>query len=249
MKTFQYLVLVALCFSLNLGLQAQENLEKMIYSGFVMNSPSIQKEAIEKAKAQHESEQDNIELRYQLLEAQYILLNGTFSTQDEDTFDEYADDAVDNAKEIIELAPKHAKAHALLSSLYGLKIAYSPMKGMFLGAKSGKLMEKAINLDEAEPVAWFKFGASKFNTPETWGGDKKVVLESFEKAVQLFETKPNTLKQNFQYLDALAWLGIAYKNAGQTQNAIDTYTKALELEPNFMWVKSSLLPKAESALK
>ncbi len=76
---------------------------------------------------------------------------------------------------------------------------------------------------------------SKYNTPETWGGDKKVALESFEKAVEVVrvETKMPCNFQNFHYLDALAWLGIAYENAGKKQKAIETYEKALKAEPDF----------------
>ncbi len=84
----------------------------------------------------------SVENRYQLLEAQYILLSGTMASQNEDLFDDYVDDTVKNAEKILKADSKHVKTNALLSAIYGLKIAYSPMKGMFLGGKSSEYGRK-----------------------------------------------------------------------------------------------------------
>ena len=50
------------------------------------------------------------------------------------------------------------------------------------------------------------------------------------------------------YLDALAWLGIAHSSLGDFESAITAYNKALEVEPDFAWIKYELLPKAEEKL-
>ena len=76
-------------------------------------------------------------------------------------------------------------------------------------------------------------------------GMKEEAIKSFEKAVKLFEQSPN-LSQNLHYLDALAWLGIAYMKNGETDKAKAQFQKALEQEPNFVWVKDSLMPMVEN---
>ncbi len=228
---------------------AQNTPQTVVYQGYVMNSATLQKEAVATLQAAYEADKKNTEALYQLFEAQYVLLNCTMATKDEELFDEYVDDAVKNGKKLLDDATYAARANALLSAIYGYKIAYSPMKGMFLGGSSSSMSEKAIELAANDPVAWLKFGSNRYNTPEMWGGNKEEALQSFEKAVALFEANPETLSTNFHYLDALAWLGIAYRNAGELEKAVATFEKAIAHEPNFGWVKHSLLPKAQNALK
>ncbi len=245
-KSIVFAVLFAVA-SISASAQSKQEIRKLTYEAYLKNSETLQKDLIKKLTEKVEKDA-SIENRYQLLEAQYVLLNATMSAQNEDLFDDYVDDAVKNAEKILKAESKHAKTSALLSAIYGLKIAYSPMKGMFLGGKSSDLAKDATKYDANEPIAWLKYGGNKMYTPETWGGDKKVALESFEKAVELFESdKTECNFQNFHYLDALANLGMAYQEAGKTEKAIATYEKALKAEPDFQWVKMSLLPSAKKS--
>ena len=79
-----------------------------------------------------------------------------------------------------------------------------------------------------------------------WGGDIKEAIESYEKCVQLYEANPAALTSNWMYLDALAFQGQAYLKNGDTGKAIATFEKALQAEPEFGWVKFTLLPKAKT---
>jgi len=55
-------------------------------------------------------------------------------------------------------------------------------------------------------------------------------------------------KINWGYLDALAWLGKTYARLDDFESAISTYNKALQIEPEFSWVKNGLLPAVEEKL-
>ena len=79
-----------------------------------------------------------------------------------------------------------------------------------------------------------------------WGGDITEAIEAYEKSIQLYESRPEALKFNWMYLDALAFMGQAYLKNGDTGKAIATYEKALQAEPEFGWVKYALLPNAKS---
>ncbi len=50
-------------------------------------------------------------------------------------------------------------------------------------------LEKAIELDDNNPRAYFLLGQQSFNTPERLGGNKKVALDYFEKAIALAEAQ------------------------------------------------------------
>ena len=63
-----------------------------------------------------------------------------------------------------------AEAHVLLSNVYGMMIAHSPMKGMFLGARASGAVDKALALEPGNPRALVCKGVSKFNTPAMFGG-------------------------------------------------------------------------------
>lgn len=183
--------------------------------------------------------------RFDLAYAQFGLLSYTLKNKDEDLFDDYVDETVEHLEHLVENDHRAADAKALLSSIYGLKISYSSWKGMFLGPRSARLIEEATKTDENSAIAWKMHGRSKQFTPKSFGGDNEAAIKSYEKAIELWETK-NLIQDNWFYLDTHAWLGLAYEKKGDVEKAISCYEKALELEPDFNWVKSSLLPKARN---
>jgi tetratricopeptide (TPR) repeat protein len=242
------LIFLSLLFSFN-ALNAQDELNKLLYRAYLVNNSSTQaelKQAETEYRAIVKADPKNTDKRYTLGLIQWSLLNASMRTQDETLFDEYYDPLIDNLDELLVINSKHAEALALQSSAYGLKISYSPMQGMFLGPKSSGIIEKAKKLNPNAALVWKIYAGSKLFTPEMWGGDVKEAIKAFETAVKLYESKPELLKDNWQYLDALAFLGQAYVKDEQAKKAIGIYEKALQVEPEFNYVKKSLLPKAKA---
>ncbi len=234
MKTFVFIFLCAWALAGQSLLMAQTS---NIYEGYLQNDKVGLRKTVEMMEQNKANAHD-------LLEAYYVLLGSTFADQDEKLFNQFADRAEKLANKLIKANPKDAKAHALLSSVYGSKIAYAPMKGMFLGGKSNSHMSQAVQHGKEEPLVWLLNGISKYNTPEMWGGSKKEALKSLNKAVELLECQSaEQLKQNWLFLHALAWRGIVLEANDNAAQALKTYQKALEVEPNFLWVKNVLLPR------
>jgi tetratricopeptide (TPR) repeat protein len=177
--------------------------------------------------------------------AQYGLMGGTLRSRDEARFDKYYETAEEHLKTLARDDKLKADAKALLSGLYGLKLSYSSMMGMVLGPKSSSLIEDAIKIDPQSPLVWRIEGNSKMYTPSMFGGDMGEAVKAFEKSIELFEKSPENLKNNWIYLDAHVFLGQAYSSQGQSSKAVAIYEKALKLEPNLIWVKFDLLPKAK----
>ena len=226
---------------------AQIKTDALMYGVYInkeVNTDAWKAAVLELTSALSKTPNDH-QARVKLAIAQFGLLNASMRNHNEDLFDEYYDEHIRLVKSLIDSDKKWAEPPALLSSAYGLKIGFSPMQGMFLGQKCGNLIEKAKILNPNYALVWKVYGNSKFFTPEMWGGDLDEAIISYEKCIQLYELKPDELKHNWMYLDALVYPGRAYAKSGDTSRALVTYEKALKAEPDFAWVKYSLLPKAK----
>jgi tetratricopeptide (TPR) repeat protein len=152
-------------------------------------------------------------------------------------------DRADSLLERASLAGKIPENHALRSSVYGMMISSSPIKGMTLGPKSGMEMEKAIDMAPNNPRVWLVRGIGAINTPAMFGGGLDRAEEFLKKSIDLFATdKPVAPAPSWGLNEAYRWLGQVYEKQQQTDSARASYTKALELEPNDKWVRYSLLP-------
>ncbi|MEZ4944276.1 MAG: tetratricopeptide repeat protein [Cyclobacteriaceae bacterium] len=204
---------------------------------------SNQKEVWKKEVKEKAAAAKDKQTQFALALSQYGLLSATMADQDEDMFDDYYDDTVDNLEAIIKANKSWGEPKALLSAVYGLKMGYSPMMGMFLGSKSGSLMKKAKEQSPQSALVIKLYANSKFFTPEMFGGDLDEAISSYKKCLQLYEAQPSQLENNWMYLDALVFAGQAHLKKGEKEKAKQLFEKALVIEPEFMWVKQVLLPK------
>jgi tetratricopeptide (TPR) repeat protein len=225
-----------------------QDANQIIYQAYLSQKydATLWKEAIKINEAEVSKNPKDVRARYQLALAQFAMVSSTMRNRDEDLFDEYYNPLLENINKVKEADKNWAEPYALQSAAYGVKMGYSPMQGMILGSKSNNLVEKAKRLDPNSALAWKVYSNAKFFTPEMWGGNLDEAIVGYEKAIQLYESKPETLKNNWMYLDTMAFLGQALLKKGDRVKAIDTYEKALKAEPNFGWVKYKLLPDARA---
>lgn len=230
-------------------LLAQDATDQSMYKAYLSDQPAPDawKSAIAVRKESLKAAPQDRQLQFHVALAQFGLLSSTMRKRDEDLFDEYYDETEDILKSISSEDKKWGEPMALLSAVYGLKMGYSPMQGIFLGSKSNSLVEKAKKLSPTSPLVWKVAANAKFFTPEMWGGDLAEAIEGYEACIKYYEAKPETLKFNWMYLDALAFMGQAYMKNGENGKAIAAYEKALRQEPEFGWVKFVLLPKAKGS--
>ena len=162
---------------------------------------------------------------------------------------EHLNAAVEHLKKATEIDPQAAEAYSLLSSVYGWQIGLSPMKTMLLGPKSGKAIQKAKQLAPDNPRVVLSAAISDFNTPKMFGGSKEKGLQGLQRAAELFaqEEPTDPIQPVWGHREAYAWLGIAYQNQGELESARAAFEKALEIDPDFGWVKYWLLPELEKA--
>ncbi|MEM9832229.1 MAG: tetratricopeptide repeat protein [Bacteroidota bacterium] len=233
---------IALGCAISLPSFAQVNPEvrQLFYQGYLTATKAPWEQAIEIIN--QDASLDETQKIHAITEAQCGLLNYTMANQDEATYEAVADDMEANLETLLEQDSDDAVALAKMAQLLGATMSFKRWKAMYLSPKSEELGSRALKADPESPEAWMQRGGSRLFTPEMFGGDVDEAVAAYQKAVQYYEAQPDHTN-NWRYLDALAWLGQAHQKAEQTSEAIATYQKALEVEPNFGWVKYKLMPQ------
>lgn len=205
---------------------------EMQYAAYVKSSKSMWERSV--TLAEKESGAQSLEKAI----AMYGLLSNTMATEDEDTFDDHIDQTIDLLKDIVENTEDNGDAKALLSSVYGLVMAYSPMKGMLYGSKSSSLATSAKETAPNSPLVQKLYAGNMLYTPEMFGGNPAEAVAAYEKSIAIFEK--GQLKNNWLYIDTLVGLAMAYQKTEKQSEAKTTLEKALEIEPEHGWAKSML---------
>ncbi|MEL6556695.1 MAG: tetratricopeptide repeat protein [Bacteroidota bacterium] len=240
-KSLAVIMLLIASFTLSARQNNTPSVQKLTYSAYVKNTLPLWEKSIElhkKSITKNSPREDKLAL----VSTYYGYLSATMATKDEDAFEKQIDPAKELVKALIEEHEDWGEPKALLSSIMGLEMAYSPMKGAFLGMKSNSLMSDALKESPESPLVMRLYAGSKQYTPAMWGGDKKVAADYMEKAIKAFEQRGETV-DNWLYIDALANLGIVYSEIDKKDQAKAAFQKALNMEPEFGWVKYSLMPQ------
>ena len=157
--------------------------------------------------------------------------------------DALLDDAETQLKAAIQAQPKFAEAHALLSGVYGLMIANSPLRGITLGSRASGAAETALGLEPDNPRVLLSRAVGRFNTPRIFGGNVKEAETLLRRAIELFERAPAGAPfPSWGRFDAHAWLGQVLADRGDKAGARAEYNKALSIAPQSGWVQYVLLP-------
>ena len=167
--------------------------------------------------------------------------------EDEERREHVIKDAVSHLKRATDAAPKMADAWALLSGCYGQMMGMNPMQGMSLGPKANEAIKKAKKHEPNNPRVWIIDGTSDFYAPSMFGGDKEQALKKFKKAARLAEqaSTEDPLMPSWGHAEAHAWIGVTHMNAERYTEARAAFETALDLNPDYGWVKHVLLPKTK----
>lgn len=195
------------------------------------------------------SAQAKTHVQYYLALADYRL--SLFEKSDSKEHVAYLSQAIERLEPMIKEQPAGAEPKLLLSLLYGMKMGTSMVLAPFLGPKSSRLSEEAMQIDSTNPRAAMNLGISKYHMPGFFGGSISEATKNLEKAVALYEEagEPVGMEPSWGRYDAYAWLGQAYAKQGRFDEARATYEKALSFEPDFAWIKFVLLPRLEKTAK
>jgi tetratricopeptide (TPR) repeat protein len=142
--------------------------------------------------------------------------------------------ALDALTVAVRLDEHHAESHALLGTLYGLKINGSLLRGARFGARVAKHQETALKHGSSNPRVQYLFGMGQFHTakkPAGW----QAALQTLLTAEKLFEAEAKLtaapLDPRWGQSSCLTFIGRAYEQLGQRKEAVDYFRKALARHP------------------
>ena len=246
-------LLSIICVSISLyqiNLQAQEicpdeKLDELMLKASIVNSSMLWDRAINLTLINYKASNTSKDL-LELCYAYYGKLGNCLSKQDREEGIAIIEKGLAAAEKLSQDFEHESVAYALLAGFNGMSIAFSPMKGMFLGPESDKQIEKSLDLDPNNAIGWLQKGSSQYNTPRIFGGSVDKSVDSFKKSIKCFEKDDST--PIWMKLEAMIWLGQAYYYKEEYQSAKDIFISVLNIAPSHQWVEQSLLPAALAKL-
>jgi tetratricopeptide (TPR) repeat protein len=159
-------------------------------------------------------------------------------------------DGIDHCDQALRLDAKQADALALRGSLQGLLISFQPGSVMTLGPESEASLARALELEPNNPRAKLLQAVGTYNKPAAFGGGPARAVAALARARELFGATAPADSAAFDWGrdDVWIWSGRAALAAGDYAAARSMFEKALEIDPGSGWVRSKLLPAADSAL-
>lgn len=144
------------------------------------------------------------------------------------------DEAVTALTRAVKLDPQHAESHALLGTLYGMKICENGLRALWLGPRVERELKLAVAADPANPRVQYLIGTSRFYSSLRTSA-KREALATLLVAEKLFAaeatTPPGPLEPRWGRDSCLTFIGACYEKLGQRTEAETYFHKALVLHP------------------
>jgi tetratricopeptide (TPR) repeat protein len=149
-----------------------------------------------------------------------------------------ADAAMDAAVAALETAvrldERQAECHALLGTLYGMKINGNLLRGARFGPRVGKHQKQALEFGAQDPRVRYLLGTCQFHTA-TKAPAQREALNSLLAAEKLFAAEAQRaggpLEPRWGRSSCLTFIGRTYERLGQRAEAADYFRKALAEHP------------------
>lgn len=200
-------------------------------------------------EAQSAADPGDASLQYRVSYADWRLVP-LMRVNDRAKAERYLKDGLERCDRALELSPNHADAMALKGGLLGLAIGFDPKSVQTLGLQARMNLHRAAGLEPSNPRIWLLEGIQVLHTPAQFGGGPARADSVFLKAIALYAGTPaDSAAPDWGRDDAYLWAGQCASQLEDWTRARDLYREALRVNPDNAWVRGTLLPGAEKALK
>jgi len=148
----------------------------------------------------------------------------------------------------VKLDPRHAESHALLGTLYGMKINGSLLRGARYGPRVAKHQKQALEFGSDNPRVRYLLGTCQFHLAKKPAAQREA-LATLLAAEKLFTAEAQRaagpLEPRWGQSSCLTFIGRTYELLGQRREAADYFRKALTQHPADHVAKEGMARVAE----
>lgn len=135
----------------------------------------------------------------------------------------------------VKLDPRDAESHALLGTLYGMKIDGNLIRGARFGPRVSEHRKQALEFGARNPRVQYLLGACQFHTARKPARQRET-LATFLQAEELFVAEAATppacpLEPRWGRSACLTFLGRTYEQLGEPAKSAEYFRRALALHP------------------
>jgi tetratricopeptide (TPR) repeat protein len=145
------------------------------------------------------------------------------------------DEAIHSLETAVTLNPRHAESHALLGTLYGMKIQGGILRAIRFGPRVQNHQKHALQSGGDNPRVRYLLGTGRFHTAKNHAAYREA-LATLLAAEKLFiaEAKrpPKPFEPRWGLSSCRTFIGLAYLKLGEQAHAADYFRKALADHPN-----------------
>ncbi|MGD8782547.1 MAG: DUF2141 domain-containing protein [Ignavibacteria bacterium] len=223
-----------------------KEIKNLTYEGYFQFEKSYFIKAIGLCERITAIEPDNAEALYYSAYSGYRLLNIGMINEKFDLFDSYFNKTMSEAEKLFDNEKFSSEAYVVAASALMMKLATDYADAPNISAKIHGYLDNAEKQDQNNPRIYLTRGIMFYNTPVQFGGSIEKALKQFGIALKLFESNNSGLKKvSWGHAETYAWKGQAQLRNNEIEKSKSAYEAALNLEPDFGWVKFKLLPLLE----
>jgi tetratricopeptide (TPR) repeat protein len=223
---------------------SQSHFKQQVYQAYISGKMEGWKTAIDNMEQQKKNEPEYLS---ELINYQYGYVAWCLGSNRKDEAKNYLSLLKKNLQTLKTFSGKTAEYHAYTAAAYGFKIGLSTWRAPFFGPKSMEHAEKAMVKNNQSFQANMEMGNIWNHMPVVFGGSDEKALKYYSAALEIMGKKPGeTRRNNWMYLNLLTLVGQMQQEMGNPEQAKKYFEQALQIEPNFVWVKEELLPSLKT---
>lgn len=244
MERTKYILIISVLTLFTLEIKA--NYKSRIYQAYISNNLVSWKAVLDEMQARKDKSHA---FTLELINYQYGYIAWNIGNKKPKEAEKYLELAENHLKTLESASYQISYINSYKSAFYGFRIGLNKLQAPFIGPKSVDCAKKAMQQDANNPYGFIQYGNSQYYMPAMFGGSKTIALEYYKKALKIMEQSPEQIRENWNYLNLLTQIALAYQELKLWTSAKVYFEKILQIEPAYQWVRDDLYPSFLKKIK
>lgn len=189
---------------------------------------------------------NSAENHFQLLHAQYGIIGFLLGLEKTSRAEYHIGKAEKEVDFLLKIPAYKSQVLAMQAALCAYKVSINWYKVFYLGPKCFNLVDEALKAGPENVYAVIEKANILHYAPKILGGNPMSAVKYYRKSIDiLMEENGGIEPKTWWFLNSYVQMGLAAQKAGNYYLARNIFLKILNLAPNFIWVRDSLLPRLE----